>query len=304
MTTKNLVYVHGAGPQPSAEDLKAKLDQILFDGPLATSRVARYANVRWTADGKALGVAASGAGQARRKAAVTHAARRTLSPEAAAQTIVRAALSSRKKGPLGAASPSKQRAAVEFVTPFYEHADRVARRSSAGVLGIGFPDFIFRKVVGFFASDVVDYLFNGFNDEMQAEVRKVLLAGPAPDVIIAHSLGTIVTYDVLSDPQLKDRIPSVLVTVGCPLGIDNVQKRLRNGAGRPNPIPASITTWSNFADRFDPVAIEATLRDEFKPNDLIVDDEVNNRAKNNHDIDGYLTISIVRSMIRKAVGAV
>jgi hypothetical protein len=303
MATRNLVYVHGAGPQPSAADLKKSLDLILFDAPLATSRVARYADVRWSAAGtKLAAAAASGAGRARRQAAVTHAASRTVSPEEAAETIVRAAMSSRKKGPLGAASPANRKAAIELVTEFYKHADRVAHHSSPHALGIGFPDFIFRKVVGFFASDVVDYLFNGFADAMQAEVRKVLLAGPVPEVIIAHSLGTIVTYDVLSDPQLKDRIPSVLVTVGCPLGIDNVQKRLRKGAGRPNPIPAKITTWSNFADRFDPVAIEATLRDEFKPTDLIVDDEVNNRAKNNHDIDGYLSIAVVHSMIRKAVG--
>lgn len=302
MATKNLVYVHGAGPQPSAADLKKQLDKILFDGPLATTRVARYAGVRWPASGGGQGVAAAGAGRTRRQAAVNHAASRTQSPEDAAEIIVRAALSSRKKGPLGAASPASRRAATELVTEFYKHADRVARRSSSHALGIGFPDFIFRKVVGMFASDVVDYLFNGFAEAMQAPVRKALLEGPVPQVVIAHSLGTIITYDVLSDPALKDRQPSVLVTVGCPLGIDNVQKRLRKGAGRPNPIPAKVTEWSNFADRFDPVAIEATLRDEFKPTNLIVDDEVNNRAKNNHDIDGYLTVEVVHDMIRKAVG--
>ncbi len=303
MATKNLVFVHGAGPQNSAADLKAEIDKALFDGPFSTSRVARYSQVRWPAAGSALGAAASGAGRARRQAAVTHAASRTLSPEEAAETIVRAALSSRKKGPLGAASPAARRAATELVTEFYKHADRMARRTSAGALGIGFPDFLFRKIVGHFASDVVDYLFNGFAPAMQAPVRKALLEGPAPDVVIAHSLGTIVTYDVLSDPALKDRQPGVLVTIGCPLGIDNVQKRLRNGAGRPNPIPAKVTEWANFADRFDPVAIEATLRDEFKPSNLIVDEEVNNRSKGNHDLTGYLSIGVVRSLVRRAVGA-
>ena len=291
MATKNLVYVHGAGPQPSAEDLKAKtgpdplrrpardvargaLRERALDGRWRGARCGRQRGRPGPAQGRGHACRASHAQPRSGRADHRHGA-----PSRAARRARSARRLRRSSGPRSSSS-----------TPFYEHADRVARRSSAGVLGIGFPDFIFRKVVGFFASDVVDYLFNGFADEMQAEVRKVLLAGPAPEVIIAHSLGTIVTYDVLSEPQLKDRVPSVLVTVGCPLGIDNVQKRLRNGAGRPNPIPARITTWSNFADRFDPVAIEATLRDEFKPNDLIVDDEVNNRAKNNHDIDGYLTI--------------
>lgn len=300
---KNLVYVHGAGRQLPAAQLKQQLDQILFGAPLATSRVAHYSDVRWPPAGSGLGVAGGGAGRARREAAVKHAAVRTVSPDQAAEMVVKATLSARGR-PLGAMSSGDRKAAKAIATALYRRADVAARRAHPGALGIGFFDPIFRLIVGKFASDVIDYLFGAPRAAMQAPVRKALLEGPKADVVIAHSLGTIITYDVLSEPALKDRRPKVLITVGCPLGIDNVQDRLRDGAGRPNPIPAGITDWANFADRFDPVALEATLRDEFTPGDLIKDQAVNNLAKNNHDLDGYLTIAVVRSLIRQAVGVV
>jgi hypothetical protein len=302
VATKNLVYVHGAGKQIPAADLKKQLDQILFGGPLATSRLAYYSDVRWPPVGSGMAVKGGGTGRARRVAAVNHASVHTVSPDEAADMVVNATLTARGQL-LGATSSSDRKEANTLAEAFYQHADQVARRSSVHALGIGFFDPIFRLVVGTFASDVVDYLFGPPKAAMQAPVRKALMEGPKPDVVVAHSLGTIIAYDVLSEPGLKDRRPKVLVTLGCPLGIDNVQDRLRDGAGRPNPIPAGITEWTNFADRFDPVAIEATLRDEFKPSNLIEDEAVNNQAKNNHDLNGYLVIGIVRSLIRQAVGA-
>ena len=95
----------------------------------------------------------------------------------------------------------------------------------------------------------------------------------------------------------------LLVTVGSPLGIGNIQQHLRDGAGRPNPVPKPVRAWSNFADRFDPVAIEATLRDEFDPpKDFATDTGVNNAARNNHDLPGYLSVGVVRQTIADAAG--
>jgi len=92
--------------------------------------------------------------------------------------------------------------------------------------------------------------------------------------------------------------------VGSPLGIDNVQGRLRDRAGRPNPVPPGLGQWANFADRFDPVALDATLRNAFDPpRNFAVDEAVNNRAKNNHDLTGYLSIGVVASAIQQALEA-
>ena len=93
----------------------------------------------------------------------------------------------------------------------------------------------------------------------------------------------------------------MLFTLGSPLGIGNVQRRLRDGAGRPNPVPTCLTAWSNFSDRFDPVALEAILRDQFEPPKHVPrDEEVNNQARNNHDLTGYLRIPLIAQAIAAA----
>jgi hypothetical protein len=196
--------------------------------------------------------------------------------------------------------------ARKLVEQLYRYADRVAERSATPgrlVGGISFPDPIFRRVVGRFASDVIDYLYGDYTERMRAPVRQSLLNGPAPGVIVAHSLGTIILYDVLSERAFSGFNVALLVTVGCPLGIGNVQDRLRDRAGRPNPVPGAVKAWANFADRWDPVALDRTLRDEFSPpTNFAKDESVNNPAGNNHDLTGYLSIGVVRSSIVAAVG--
>ena len=304
MATKNLVYVHGAGKQIPADDLKKQLDQILFGGPLATSRVARLLDVRWPPIGSGMAVTGGGTGRARRMAAVKHAAVHTVSPDEAAEMIVKATLTA----PRPARSARRHRVTArrrgprEGVLP----ARRPGRAPVFGRMRSGSGSSIHLPVGRRHLRERrVDYLFGPPKAAMQvpssqgpdggAEAGRRRRAQPRHD----HHLRRAVRAGCSRTDD-----PTVLVTLGCPLGIDNVQDRLRDGAGRPNPIPAGITEWTNFADRFDPVAIEATLRDEFKPSNLIEDEAVNNQAKNNHDLNGYLTIGVVRSLIQQAVGAV
>lgn len=309
MAPKTLVYIHGAGKQSPAKALKSELDQILFGRAAPFARLAYYAHVRWPPAGSRPGLGAGPSGRARRERAVRRAAAPDLSPEAAADEVIRATLTPaggrRAAAAAGAVSPADREAAAELAEALYRNADRVARRSSTGrrpAAGPSFPDRIFRRIVGFFASDVIDYLYGGFAERMRAPVREALSKEPAPRVVMAHSLGTVVAYDVLSEPELKD-LDVVLVTAGSPLGIDNVQARLRDRAGRPNPVPSGLSHWANFADRFDPVALDASLRDAFEPpKDFAVDEAVNNRARNNHDLTGYLSVELVGSVIRQAVG--
>lgn len=312
-----LVYVHGAGPQDPPATLKHTLDGLLFGHDVATTRVAHYATIRWRPDGGKLPVG----GESRRRQAIRAAAAPGVSPRAAARAIVAASLTSpsppgggrgRGVAPEPAAGTTAKPAplppeAVQLVERLYRRADRIALRSpgprTGTTLALTFPNWGFRLVVGRFASDVIDYLFGGWAERMRAPVRKALLDGPAPKVIVAHSLGTIILYDVLNEPALAGFHGVDLITAGCPLGIGNVQDRLRDGAGRPNPVPKALAHWTNFADRFDPVALEATLRDEFNPPpNFAVDDSVNNPARNNHDLTGYLSVPIVQSVIVAALG--
>jgi hypothetical protein len=310
---KQIVYVHGAGPQKPASALKHDIDMALFGTDMSTtSRVGYYANVRWPSAaapaGPALAAAVRGASRARRSKAIKATTDPTLSANDAANEIVNATL--RGPGADAAAAAGAGVSAAEIaqakrlVRQLYRTADRIAARSAAPgplpglALGPTFPDPIFRFVVGRFASDVIDYLYGPFKSLMQAPVSEALKKTPRPKVVLAHSLGTIITYDVLADPSMTGLSDVTLITIGCPLGIGNVQNRLRNGAGRPNPIPKGITAWSNFADRFDPVAIDQTMRDEFEPpKNLPRDEQVNNPAPDNHELFGYLSVLLVRDAI-------
>ncbi len=307
-----LVYVHGAGPQAPVKEFKRDADTLIFGRDMPSTRVGYYANVRWPAASGGGAAAAAGANKQRRTRAIRAAMAPDLSADVAASRIVAATLAPSAGGGRGAAattiSAKDRDSATALVEELFREADRIADRSPrpprrGTALNVTFPDPIFRFVVGKFASDVLDYLYGPFKQAMREPVRKALLASPAPKVVVAHSLGTIITYDVLNQPDLAGLKVDILFTVGCPLGIGNVQKLIRDSAGRPNPVPPQIGAWSNYSDPFDPVALEHTLRDEFTPPPNFAHDEsVNNQARNNHELTGYLKIPLIAQAIAAAAG--
>jgi hypothetical protein len=317
MAPPPLVWVHGAGPQAPPPALKHQADTIVFGRDMASTRLAYYADVRWPPlAGGGPAAAAARTNRTRRVRAIRSTMDPAQTPEDAAAAIVGATLTPPPRRGAAAASVAEERApsradlrqATRLVEQLYREADRVAARSPSvtprtAAFGISFPDPIFRFVVGRFASDAVDYLYGPYTEAMRAPVRAAFLELPTPRVIVAHSLGSVITYDVLSEPALAGLQVDLFVTLGSPLGIGNIQSRLRDGAGRPNPVPTQLSAWDNFADRFDPVALDATLRDEFRPpKDFAHDEAVDNQARNNHDMPGYLSIGVVRDAIVAAAG--
>jgi hypothetical protein len=315
---KQIVYIHGAGPQKPAATLKRDIDMALFGKDMATaSRIGYYANVRWpsttAAVGSGAGAAVGAASKARRTKAIKATTDPTVTPNDAANEIVNATLGGPGAGVAAAAGAGVSTAEIaqakRLVRQLYRSADRIAERSGAPApqpglaMGVSFPDSIFRFVVGRFASDVIDYLYGPFKALMQAPVFEALKGMPRPKVVLAHSLGTIITYDVLADASMTGLSDVTLITIGCPLGIGNVQNRLRDGAGLPNPIPNGVAAWSNFADRWDPVALDQTMRNEFEPpRNMPRDEGVNNPARDNHELFGYLSVQLVREAVVAAAG--
>jgi hypothetical protein len=92
--------------------------------------------------------------------------------------------------------------------------------------------------------------------EIDAIVRPTL-AGDEPMIIVAHSLGTVVTYKLLREfaAQGKPRDVPLYVTLGSPLSIDAV----RRGFTTPRLRPQAIRRWLNGADRKDFVALRNVL---------------------------------------------
>jgi hypothetical protein len=75
-----------------------------------------------------------------------------------------------------------------------------------------------------------------------------------PHVVVSHSMGTVIAYDCLK--RVAD-CPEVdgLITIGSPLGLDEVQDKLQPGWSRPDGFPHEHLRggWCNLFDRLDPV---------------------------------------------------
>ncbi|MCM1967941.1 alpha/beta hydrolase [Streptomyces sp. G1] len=91
------------------------------------------------------------------------------------------------------------------------------------------------------------------------------LAHDGPTIVIAHSLGTVVTLETLH--AHRGPVP-LLVTLGSPLGVRTaVLPRTR-----PQPVraPESVGRWLNFWDRDDVIAARPRLEEFVRPNSGLV----------------------------------
>jgi subtilisin family serine protease len=165
-----------------------------------------------------------------------------------------------------------------------------------------------------FVKDTAAYLYD---EPLRQQMRRRLLdvirpLGNEPFVIVAHSQGTMIAYDVLHEVATTCAV-SRFVTLGSPLGIQEVQDRLRKLLRLDDtvdlPIPACIQRWDNFAARFDPVAADPLLADDFtngtaKLRDHRIDNPSAWQIKdfNPHDSRGYLANPDVRGVVYRAVG--
>lgn len=114
-------------------------------------------------------------------------------------------------------------------------------------------------------------------------VRPLLQA--SPQVLITHSLGTVVAFKLLREMHEQGKSVEIplLITMGSPLGLDAFMKKL----GPPRLKPPFVKEWRNFYDPSDFVALGKSLSKEFA-NGIIDDGTVDNFTPNAHGIIGYL----------------
>jgi hypothetical protein len=87
-----------------------------------------------------------------------------------------------------------------------------------------------------------------------------------PVILVAHSMGTIVSFDVLNGRVSSNERYDVIrfVTMGSQLGLETVMGALAGGFQRDSvPVPASILSWINFRNRSDYLGFH--MRDRFRP---------------------------------------
>lgn len=93
----------------------------------------------------------------------------------------------------------------------------------------------------------------GLARQIAVNVRKDIFDDkPDPVIVVSHSLGTVVAYDLLASNRLADRDVPLFVTLGSPLGIGMMQTILPNRADIPNP---PIGRWTNAYRKEDPVTL-------------------------------------------------
>ncbi len=134
-------------------------------------------------------------------------------------------------------------------------------------------------------SQVTRYLTD---DTIRGKIQQIVLdkIGDDTRVLLSHSLGSIVAYEVA---HRLDRPLPLLVTLGSPLGVETlVLQRLRPPAS----FPSQVSRWVNVADKDDLVAAEPNLTNLFAvsmPRDAIFEGSytVDNGAEP-HSAEFYL----------------
>lgn len=183
------------------------------------------------------------------------------------------------------------------------------------------PGFLKKRLMKILLRDVHHYLYDveysprpGESFRIRRDIRRRALDAlrqgseqPGPHVVVSHSLGTVVAYDVLTE---VDDVPAVdaLVTIGSPLGLSEVQQALaprwttltgwpeRGLAGR---------RWWNVSDPLDVVCgADPSIAGQFRRDGvpMINDVIVANQGRWRHNISSYLGQHAVREILREALG--
>ena len=121
-------------------------------------------------------------------------------------------------------------------------------------------------------------------------------------LLIAHSMGTIVSYDVLSEGSQGVGVHTY-VTMGSPLGLPVMISRFVQERRKVDQSIATVTTpptvlrhWYNLSDLEDRVAFNYDLGDDYGPNTygveaddkIVYNDYEVDGAPNHHKVYGYL----------------
>jgi predicted alpha/beta hydrolase family esterase len=164
--------------------------------------------------------------------------------------------------------------------------------------------------------DVHHYLFNvdysprpGSTYKVQDEIRGRMIAAlqagakaKGPHVVVSHSMGTVIAYDCLKRVGAAPMVDG-LMTIGSPLGLDEIQDKMQPEWTRANGFPFEKVNgkWVNVYDRLDPVAgFDPSFANDYRRNDKPEVDDVNEQSYGSwrHDITKYLQGPQLRQKLR------
>ena len=280
-----VVYIHGIGQQTAADDLKLEWDLALFGRDLGDrSRMAYWADILHPATEPLPSI-----GTRRRG-------------EDAFLDVDRAL----ERAGLDPGDPKVQEMADVLLT---QVGVPVRAVPAIGKRVLPLPAFmrkpIAKRFLEAFIADTAAYFFRAeVRNAARQRLLDVLPPKGEPFTLVAHSQGTIISYEVLRALEGAGVAVDEYVTLGSPLGIREVQDFLEP----PDlAVPANVEKWHNFADPLDPVALDKGLSGDFDPRGFIQDALVlNARGRrlmdfNPHSAVGYLAHPNVRRVVHDAL---
>ena len=292
-----VVYIHGIGNKPVASILKCQWDTALFGAAMGDrTRLAYWVNrdryptpePGTCATGDVLREESAGPGMRALGLAAEEAGPK-LAPE---QREVMTTLERRLRGE----SPGRRRGGPQAkILPLPE----------------GLRRWFTRLATEIFLKDVRDFFFDpNQRGLMEHSLRERLDAGGGPFIVIGHSQGSMIAYHVLRQLERAQFDVRLFVTIGSPLGIQEVQDVLQKlKPGQPLAVPECVERWLNVAERLDPVALDADLSNDYAKNargvkvENVVGVQINPDWESNpHSGTGYLAIDAVREAVRETAG--
>lgn len=181
---------------------------------------------------------------------------------------------------------------------------------------IPIPWVIKGPLMAYLLRDVHHYLFNktfsprtGITYQVQKEIRSrvvsVLRAVKADKhIVVSHSMGTVIIYDCLK--RVADCPPiDGLMTIGSPLGLDEIQDKLSPEWTRKDGFPERLKgAWINVYDPIDPVAMmDGNIANDYQKaaEKVIQVIRESNWGTWRHDIAKYLQMPLLREALQKLI---
>ena len=190
---------------------------------------------------------------------------------------------------------------------------------SADFERIPLPWWLKRRLMKVFLRDVHHYLFNtkysprdGVIYRVQDEIRERFVRAvkqgaskEGPHIVVSHSMGTVIAYDCLKRVADCPRVDG-LMTIGSPLGLDEVQDKLKPEWSRERGFPSKVgTDWTNVYDKLDPVAgFDPKLANDYLKDaqECVEDINEQNSGAWRHNISKYLGGEQLRRALIRQLG--
>ena len=182
----------------------------------------------------------------------------------------------------------------------------------------GLIDWIPDQRIKGMIADTAPYFENHDNiaDRIREPARKLICDAAQSGervLLIGHSMGSVVAYDILWQLSHIENSPcavDLFLTIGSPLGMHYVQKRLLGGEPGNRTFPQGISRWENVSATGDLISVDKTVRNDFSE---MIDDSLiesiydhcggvfnwfrNDDGLNVHRSYGYLVNPVVGKII-------